>query len=362
MPGSTGSRRPGDRRRVRSRWRADAHHVQPRRVRLRRAARRAPAGSCSRTSSRRSSLAAVRVIAGGRRADRPGDHQAADRAVRCAAPRRESLRAAFAELTPREHEVLRARSRAGFPTPEIAAELVLSERDGQDPRQAGAGQARPARPRPGRRARLRDRAGHAGLAAVSAPASSPRALTPSFWKTWRRCVSTVAAVTNSSWAIWRLVRPVAASCATRCSDGVSASVPWQREPARAGAGGEQLGAGAVGERARPRGVRAVHAEPQRLARLARAGSRGAARRRARPARGPARAGAGSVRAARRRAASAWAVAGDEAEALVRGRDGERRPPALRQRQLLAGEVLVAGEDRASVERHGGTARRMSRRR
>ncbi len=88
----------------------------------------------------------------------------------------------------------------------------------------------------------------------------------------------MAAVTNSSCAIWRLVRPVRGELGDALLGRGQRVGALEREPARAGAGGEQLGAGAVGERARARGVRAVHAEAQRLARLGalvRAAQRGA---------------------------------------------------------------------------------------
>ena len=82
MPGVDGieAARP-DRRGVRGRRGADAHHLRPRRVRLRRAARR---GQRVPAQGRRAGGAGRRGAGdrGRRRADRAGHHQAADRAVR----------------------------------------------------------------------------------------------------------------------------------------------------------------------------------------------------------------------------------------------------------------------------------------
>ena len=90
--------------------------------------------------------------------------------------------------------------------------------------------------------------------------------TSSFANVCVRWVSTVRWVTNSSCAIWRFVRPSAASVATRRSAGVSASRPGERGPARPRAGGVQLRPRALGE---PHGA-ALVGEMERLAqRLAR---------------------------------------------------------------------------------------------
>ena len=76
---------PAARRRRRGAARAHPHHLRPRRVRLRRARRRAPAASCSRTSRAERLFDAVRVVAAGEALLAPR-HPPADRRVRPAAP------------------------------------------------------------------------------------------------------------------------------------------------------------------------------------------------------------------------------------------------------------------------------------
>ena len=138
--------------------RARAHDLRPRRVRLRRAAGRARAASCSRTRRRTSSPTAIRAVAAGEALLAPDRHAPADRGVRARRPApRRTRPAELDELTPRELEVLRpARAR---PVERRDRREARPHRDhGQDPRRPPARQARAARPRAGRRARLRDRA------------------------------------------------------------------------------------------------------------------------------------------------------------------------------------------------------------
>ena len=75
----------------------------------------------------------------------------------------------------------------------------------------------------------------------------------SFWNAPRRCASTVFSVTNSCCAIPRLVRPLAASSATRRSLGVSASRPLRairrgRAPAASSSSCARVISGAAPER------------------------------------------------------------------------------------------------------------------
>ena len=100
---------------------------------------------------------------------------------------------------------------------------------------------------PAREARASE-SGRCGSAPASAAASCERELISSLRYTLVRCTSTVLWVMNSAWAISRLVGPWAAISATRRSLGVSDSTPLSGDAPRPGAGGEQLGLGAGGER------------------------------------------------------------------------------------------------------------------
>ncbi len=186
-------------------------------------------------------------------------------------------------------------------------------------------------------------------------ASSPRARTSSLRKAWRRCVSTVAVVTNSSCAIWRFVSPFAASVAIRFSLGVSASVPWRAS---------RRGRAPVASSS----VRARSASgwaPQACAPSmpARSGSRASARRPARRRSGAEiDLGPGQLEPVRRGLelghgfVQCRVVAGDEPEPAQREPARERRAPALGQLELLAASASSPVRI-AACERHGGTARR-----
>ena len=81
-----------------------------------------------------------------------------------------------------------------------------------------------------------------------------------------RCISTVFIVTNSSWAIWRLVRPSTARLATRRSLAVSDAGAAEALAPGARAGGAQLVPRAVAEAGRAGAVGEVDRGPQWLAR------------------------------------------------------------------------------------------------
>ena len=93
-------------------------------------------------------IAAVRTIAGGEALLSPSiTKRVIEQFARLPRP---APPAALDELTPREHDVLRLVA-FGYSNAEIAARAVHQRDDGQDPRHARAAEARPARPRAGRR-------------------------------------------------------------------------------------------------------------------------------------------------------------------------------------------------------------------
>ena len=158
---------------------ADAHHVRPRRLRVRRAARRRErvpaqgrAGRAARSrrsgsSPRGDALLAPSVT---RRADRRGRPPAGASTPRPSRP-------GSTELTDRELEVLRLIAR-GLSNAEIAERAVPRRGDGQDPRRPDADQARPARPRAGGGRRLRVGPGHARRSSSTADRRSTQPIDP----------------------------------------------------------------------------------------------------------------------------------------------------------------------------------------
>ena len=101
-------------------------------------------------------LGAIRAVLGGDAVVAPSATRRLLEHVAGTLPRRPARTRGWSCSTPREREVLLEVAR-GRSNAEIARRPVHGRGDGQDPRRAAAGQARPARPRAARRLRLRDR-------------------------------------------------------------------------------------------------------------------------------------------------------------------------------------------------------------
>ena len=108
---------------------------------------------------------------------------------------------------------------------------------------------------------------HAGRGSSSASPSCRREAIPSLRKAWRRWNSTVEMVTKSASAISRLVRPAAASPATRRLAGRERPRAAGQRAARPRAGGAQLGERLVLQVGGSAAVGEVDGDPQRYARL-----------------------------------------------------------------------------------------------
>ena len=100
--------------------------------------------------------AGIRVVAQGEALLAPSITKRLIQEFASAAPAPPTPPPGLDELTARELEVFKLIAR-GLSNAEIAAELIVSRDDGQDPRRARADEARAARPRPGRGARVRVR-------------------------------------------------------------------------------------------------------------------------------------------------------------------------------------------------------------
>ena len=158
-PSSTASRPPRlHRRRRRARHPgARAHHLRPRRVRLRGRARRRQRVPAEGHAARGARAGGPR----GRRGEAllaPRSPARSSRSSRATAMRRAPAVDLVDALTDRETEVLRLMAR-GLSNGEIADGALRRRDHRQDPREPGAHEARRPRPGPGGRRRLRDRPG-----------------------------------------------------------------------------------------------------------------------------------------------------------------------------------------------------------